>query len=69
MLKINIEIEEHGKNCQVKIQNENFDNAELSEKQTAIQIYNHLKLLFNEVNAEKKQTKPKKKTTKKKEEK
>lgn len=66
MIKIILEIEEKGKNCQVKWKNENFDNGTNNEKMSTIQIINHMKKLFEEVNADKKEIKTKKKTSKKK---
>ena len=63
MLKIILEVEEKEKNCQVVMKNENFDKATKNEQASALQIINHIKLLFNEVNAEKKEVK---KTSKKK---
>lgn len=67
MLKVNITIEEKENNCQVNIQQKDYDKATKNEQITYLNIFNHLKKLFDEVDAKK--TTPKKTTKKKKEEK
>lgn len=66
MLKVNITIEEKENNCQVNIQQKDYDKATKNEQITYLNIFNHLKKLFEEVNAEKKETKKTTKNSKKK---
>ncbi len=66
MLKVNITIEEKDNNCQVNIQQKDYDKATKNEQITYLNIFNHLKKLFEEVNAEKNETKKTTKNSKKK---
>lgn len=66
MLKVNITIEEKENNCQVNIQQKDYDKATKNEQITYLNIFNHLKKLFEEVNAEKKEEKKTTKNSKKK---
>lgn len=68
MLKIILEVEEKEENTQVTMKNENFEKASKNEQMSGIQIIEHIKKLFNEVNAEKKEELKKKKTSRKKKE-
>lgn len=67
MLKIILEVEEKEENTQVTMKNQNFDKATKNEQMSALQIIEHLRKLFNEVDATKKEEK--KKTSRKKKEK
>lgn len=66
MLKVNITIEEKENSCQVNIQQKDYDKATKNEQITYLNIFNHLKKLFEEVNAEKKEEKKTTKNSKKK---
>ena len=67
MLKIILEVSEKEENTQVTMKNENFDKATKNEQMSALQIIEHLRKLFNEVDATKIEEKKKKTTRKKKE--
>lgn len=66
MLKVNITIEEKENNCQVNIQQKDYDKATKNEQITYLNIFNHLKKLFEEVDAVKKEEKKTTKNSKKK---
>ena len=66
MLKVNITIEEKENSCQVNMQQKDYDKATKNEQITYLNIFNHLKKLFEEVNAEKKEEKKTTKNSKKK---
>ena len=66
MIKIILELTEKEENTQVTMKNENFEKGTKNEQMSALQIIGHIKKLFEEVNADKKETK--KKTSRKKKE-